>query len=173
MNQCLLFATLLAACCALMMTTTETRWKITVTVGVKGNTPACMSKLDARLAAVEETLAKILSGEKKSMDARLEAVEETLAKILSGEKEPHFTFEEEINQLIVAHEKRCSAIDAKIAELMMAPDATDRSLVVHEPNTGKSLVVYRPQDFTAYEWAGLALLVLVSAYVGRRVESYQ
>jgi len=139
---------------------TEPRWKITVNVitEVKANTPA-----------TDDFISK--------MDARLEAVEETLAKIVSGEKESHRTFEEEINQLIVAHEKRCSAIDAEIAELMMMgpDDATDRSLVVHapEPDTSKALVVYRPQDFTAYEWVGLTVLVLVSAYVGRRVESYQ
>jgi hypothetical protein len=117
----------------------------------KGNTSACMSKLDARLSAVEEAV----------------------ADILSAEKEPRIAFENALSQYIAAQEKFLSEMDAKIAELMMAPDATDRSLVVHEPNTGKSLVVYRPQDFTAYEWAGLALLVLVSAYVGRRVESYQ
>jgi hypothetical protein len=161
MNQYLLFATLLAACCVLMVT--EPRWKITVNVitEVKADTPATADFIS-------------------KMDARLEAVEETLAKIVSGEKESHSTFEEEINQLIVAHEKRCSAIDAEIAELMMMgpDDATaipDRSLVVHapEPDTSKALVVYRPQDFTAYEWVGLTVLVLVSAYVGRRVESYQ
>ena len=158
MNQYLLFATLLAACCVLMVT--EPRWKITVNVitEVKADTPATADFIS-------------------KMNARLEAVEETLAKIVSGEKESHRTFEEELNQLIVAHEKRCSAIDAEIAELMMMgpDDATDRSLVVHapEPDTGKALVVYRPQDFTAYEWVGLTVLVLVSAYVGRRVESYQ
>ena len=78
------------------------------------------------------------------------------------------TMEEEMKSRITIHEllmaMRMEALEEKVAKTKKGPADT---------KSGKALIVYHPKpkptgSFTAYEWAGLAVLCAMAAYGGAR-----
>jgi hypothetical protein len=55
----------------------------------------------------------------------------------------------------------------------MGEGSLERPVAMDDADTKQTLVVHTPHCLTAWEWAWTAMVALVSAYIGMRVERYQ